>query len=109
MNPKWVLVAHRSGARLFHFVPSEKELSLNVKIDFPQAHARNKSQPHFARLTTREGSGAGFLAQDEDPAHITESVLANELAELMKKKHEERPRNEIVLVAGPQLLGKLKN
>jgi protein required for attachment to host cells len=109
MKAKWILVAHRGGARLFHWLASEKRLTLNMKVDFPEGHAaRNLGSSNHAKLTSAEGSGTMFLPQDQSHGEAAAGALCNELARLLKKKHAERPHNELVLVAGPHLLGMLK-
>ena len=110
MGKKWVLVAHRSGARLFENRGPGKGLELLKTVEHPAGKLRSHdidSDKH-GRSFDRRGGGRHAYSNEQDPTtHIAEQ-FAKQLAELLDDGRTQQRYAQLVLVAEPRFLGILR-
>ena len=110
MGKKWVLVAHRSGARLFENRGPGKGLELLKTVEHPAGKLRSHdidSDKH-GRSFDRRGGGRHAYSNEQDPTtHIAEQ-FAKQLAELLDDGRTQQRYVQLVLVAEPRFLGILR-
>ena len=110
MGKKWVLVAHRSGARLFENRGPGKGLELLKTVEHPAGKLRSHdidSDKH-GRSFDRRGGGRHAYSNEQDPTtHIAEQ-FAKQLAELLDDGLTQQRYVQLVLVAEPRFLGILR-
>ena len=107
----WILVAHRSGARIFETHAGAGQLTMVENID----HAAGRLQPHelesdrSGRSFDRMGEQRHGMSREESPTEHLAVAFAGDLAARMKTAHEAKRFDKLVLVAGPKMLGHLRN
>lgn len=109
MEKTWILVAHRSGARLFENCGPGKGLDLLQNFENPAGKLKNqeidsdKPGRHLDPRHNRHGYG-----HDQEPImHIAEQ-FARQLAAVLDKGRNSRRYARLVLVADPRFLGLLR-
>jgi protein required for attachment to host cells len=110
MGKRWVLVAHRGGARLFENRGPGKGLELLKTVEHPAGKLRSHdidSDKH-GRSVDRRGGGRHAYTTEQDPTmHIAEQ-FAKQLAELLDDGRTQQRYAQLVLVAEPRFLGILR-
>lgn len=110
MGKRWVLVAHRGGARLFENRGPGKGLELLKTVEHPAGKLRSHdidSDKH-GRSFDRRGGGRHAYTTEQDPTmHIAEQ-FAKQLAELLDDGRTQQRYAQLVLVAEPRFLGILR-
>jgi protein required for attachment to host cells len=110
MSKTWILVAHRSGARLFENRGPRKGLDSLRQIENPggklKNHEINSDKP--GRSFDRRGRGRHAYATEQDPATHVAEHFAKRLAALLDEGRNEQRYNRLVLVAEPRFLGILR-
>jgi protein required for attachment to host cells len=109
MNKTWILVAHRSGARLFENVGRGKGLSLVEEIPHPEGRLKdgqiNADKPGRAFDTF---SRRHSVSQEKGPSDQVTSMFAKRLGDMLDKARTQNRFTKLVLVADPHLLGELR-
>ncbi len=111
MANTWILVAHRSGARIFETRAGAGQLTLVENID----HAIGRLQPHelesdrSGRSFDSMGDHRHGMSKEESPTEHLAVEFASQLAAQMKSAHEAKRFDKLVLIAGPKLLGHLRD
>lgn len=111
MAKTWILIAHRSGARLFENRGPGKGIELLQNFDNPAGKLKNreletdKSGRHAeGRSPNRHGYG-----HDQEPTmHIAE-LFAKQLAGVLEQGRVDQRFDRLVLVAEPKFLGLLRD
>lgn len=107
----WILVAHRAGARLYSRAAPDHGLRLEARIDHPEGRLRNRDldADTGGRTFDRQGGHRHAMESEHSPVeHVTDQfvkVLADKLRDGRIANHYAH----LVLVAGPKLLGKLRD
>ena len=110
MSRTWILVAHRSGARLFENRGPGKGLDFLRNLDNPAGKLKNQeiNSDKPGRSFDRRGRGGHAYASEQDPvAHVAQH-FAKQLAELLNEGRVEQRYQRLVLVADPRFLGLLR-
>jgi len=108
MDTAWILVAHRSGAKLFE--NRGRQLSLVQEI----AHAEGRLQDQDlntdrpGRSFDRQDEGRHALERETLPTERETVEFARELAGLLEDGRVHKRFSKLVLVAEPRLLGELR-
>ncbi|GMR04012.1 MAG: host attachment protein [Gammaproteobacteria bacterium] len=106
----WILVAHRSGARLFENKGPRKGLTLVQNIEHPVGRLKSQdidSDKHGRSFDSR-GQGRHAYGKEHEPtAHVAEQ-FAKQLATLLEEGRNKRRYTKLVLVAEPRFLGNLR-
>jgi len=110
MSNMWILVAHRSGARLFENKGPGMALELIQDIPHPEGRLKNQelgSDKH-GRAFDRQGQGRHAYEKEHSPsAHLAEQ-FAKHLSKLLDQGRIEHRYSKLVLVAEPRFLGNLR-
>ncbi len=111
MATTWILIAHRSGARVYQTLATNAGLTLVDNIE----HAQGRLQNHELE-TDRPGRSHDSLGDqrhgmstEQSPTEHLAIGFAAELAARMKTAHEAKRFDKLVLVAGPKFLGHLRD
>ncbi len=109
MNSTWVLLAHRSGARLYEQKHPGGELRRLQDIPHPEGRLKNreitsdKSGRLFDSFHTRHTVGKG-----SEPKVQAAQDFARQIADLLQHGRTTNRYRQLVLVAEPQFLGELR-
>ncbi len=106
----WILVAHRAGARLYSTSGKHQPVQLVEKILHPEGRLRNQDidEDSGGRSFDRLGEQRHTMGSAEEPIEHVADVFVKALAERLRAGRIDGDCDEIVLVAGPRLLGKLR-
>ena len=109
MDILWILVAHRSGARIFESLGVGQALELRQDIAHPEGKLRDQDigSDKPGRGIDSHGSRTSFQQEQGPSAHISEQ-FAKQLAELLNDGRVKQRYQRLVLVAEPHLLGLLR-
>ncbi len=119
----WILVAHRSDARLFKSTGKRNSLSLIREFDYPDGRRQNReidTDGKGSRYSSSAGRGNashgnapssqmkhGLDPQLEAAEHIAD-IFAKELATILRDGRTHNEYNELIIVAEAGFLGKLR-
>lgn len=110
MPRTFILIAHRSGARLFKQDHKRAPLSLHTSFDYPGGRLRegeiNADRP--GRVHDRMGSQRHGVAREESAVDHLTAGFVRELAGFLRNARLAAQFDQLVLVAGPKLLGRLR-
>ncbi len=109
MNRTWVLLAHRSGARLYGQEQPGGELHRLQEIPHPEGRLKN-------REITSDKSGRLFdsshtrhtVSKTPDPKEQVAIEFAQHIADVLQQGRTANRYEHLVLVADPRFLGQLR-
>ncbi|MEO5574122.1 MAG: host attachment protein [Gammaproteobacteria bacterium] len=108
METTWILVANRGGASLFE--RTSKDDIRRVK-DISHAQGRLKNQDidtdKAARSFDRFGPGRHATGAEHEPTEHIAEQFAKSLADMLDQGRIEHVYTRLILVAGPEFLGRL--
>jgi protein required for attachment to host cells len=103
----WVLVAHRTGARLFEH--KGRELSLIQSIDHPAGRIEDHDlETGPQRTFDRHAQGRQAADRGSSPHERAAVSFARDLAKVLEEGRSSKGVKRIVLVAEPHFLGLLR-
>lgn len=111
MTTTWILIAHRSGARVYESRAAHAGLTLVDNIE----HAQGRLQSHEidadrpGRSHDSLGGQRHGMSNEQSPTEHLAVAFAADLAARMKTAHEAKRYDRLVLVAGPKMLGHLRD
>lgn len=112
MRRTWVVVANRSGTRIFEPQAETRELGLVQQLDHPAGRKKSididsdRSGMAFSSM----GGGGGHPMNTEENAHTHAArTFARAVAETLRKGRVERQYDGLVLVAEARFLGMLRD
>jgi len=110
MGKTWILVANRSGARLFESRGPGKGLELLQILEHPAGKLKNGEidADKHGRSFDRRGYGRHAYSTEHDPATHVAEQFAKQLAELLEQGRTRQQYARLVLVADPRFLGILR-
>ncbi|MEO6563917.1 MAG: host attachment protein [Nitrosospira sp.] len=110
MEKTWILVANRSGAKLFERTGSE-DVKLKENIVHPdgrlKAHDIDTDAP--TRTVDTGGHGQHGTGSPVSPTEHIAEQFAKKLGELLDKGRTDHAYTKLVLIAEPGFLGELRN
>jgi protein required for attachment to host cells len=109
-NTTWILVAHRSGARIFENKGPNKGLSLLQDIPHPEGRLKNRDigADKPGRSFDSHGQARHALGTEQEPtAHLAEQ-FAKQLGATLEDGRNHQRYTKLVLVAEPRFLGNLR-
>jgi protein required for attachment to host cells len=109
-NTTWILVAHRSGARIFENKGPNKGLSLLQDIPHPEGRLKNRDigADKPGRSFDSHGQARHALGTEQEPtAHLAEQ-FAKQLGATLDDGRNHQRYTKLVLVAEPRFLGNLR-
>lgn len=110
MGKTWILVAHRSGARLFESRGPRKGLERLQNLEHPAGKLKNRqidSDKH-GRSFDRRGSGRHAYTTEHEPTTHVAAQFAKQLAAVLEEGRVQQRYARLVLVAEPRFLGILR-
>jgi len=110
MSRSWILIADRAGARLFEQAHQRAPLVLQTTFEHPEGRLK-EGEIHAdrpGRVHDRMGDQRHSVAREKSAVdHVTEGFV-RELADYLRKARHAQQFQQLVLVAGPKLLGRLR-
>ncbi len=110
MTTTWILVAHRSGARLFESSGPGKGMQLVEDIPHPEGrlknHEINADKP--GRAFDKVGGGRHSMSKEHEPTEQLSMRFAKSLGDRLDRGRIENRYGNLVLVAEPRFLGELR-
>jgi len=110
METLWIMIAHRSGARLFERSGRGAGLKLVKDIPHPQGRLRNQDidADKPGRSFDRFGQGRHAMSSEHEPTEHIAERFAKELANLLNEGAVTHRYSSLVLAAEPGFLGMLR-
>lgn len=110
MTKNWVLVANRTGARLFENVGSGSGLTKLDEFSHPEGRLKDQdlASDQGGRAYDSEGSGRHRMEQRESPKEHEDREFARSLAKALKAGLEKDHFTRLFLVAESKFLGEIK-
>ena len=110
METTWILVAHRSGARIYERNLRSKRLALVSEISNPDGRKKDfelsGGQP--GRAFDSKGRGRHSMSQQNPPTVQVAKTFAGHLASLLNDGRNSKRFSRIALVAEPKFLGRIE-
>lgn len=108
MNVTWILVAHRSGARLYE--KQDKKLTLVQEIEHPEGKLKNQdiNTDRPGRSFDRKGAGRHAMSSEQEATEREAIRFARQLAAILEDGRLHHRYAKLVLVAEPRFLGELR-
>lgn len=114
-NVTWVLISDAARARLFSAAERGQVFNLIREFDHPESRAANRElvTDRPGRVQQSGGSSGkttrSAMEPQTDPKTEEHHVFARELAEELEKALHRNEYNHLILAAGPQFLGMLRD
>jgi len=110
MNKTWILVAHRSGARLFETDGPGKGLRAVRVIANPEGklktHDITSDRP--GRTSDSQGTHHSYGKELHDPKEHVAQKFSRQLAGVLNDGRNQHCYDQLILVADPRFLGELR-
>ena len=111
MERTWILVCDAARARIFDVDPNEGSWSVVEEIDNPDGRLRAHELVSDGQGSVRQ-SGTGASPKMEahtDPAEVEEDRFARELTHKVQHAFDTNKFSELMVVAPPKFLGRLRH
>ncbi|TCK18618.1 protein required for attachment to host cells [Thiogranum longum] len=111
MSKKWVVVADQSRARIFAVDDPHGPLLQVDKLEHPEARKREQelTSDRPGRSFDSAGQGRHAMGTAVEPKKEEALRFAKQIADYLQAAHREGRFNRLLLVAGPPLLGLLRD
>jgi protein required for attachment to host cells len=111
MSKLWVVVADQSKARIFTVADPHGELLDVGELEHPEAREREQTMTSDrpGRGFDSSGHGRHAMGSKVEPAKQDTIRFVKQVAEHIQAAHNEGRCNRLLLVAGPTLLGLLRD
>lgn len=110
MSKRWVVVADQSKARIFTVEDSRGPLLQVDELEHPEARKREQEMvsDRPGRSFDSAGQGRHAMGTSVEPKKEEAIRFARQVADYLQAAHHEGRFNHLLLVAGPTLLGLLR-
>ncbi len=110
MSRTWILLGHRTGARIFENPGPGKGLAPVEEIPHPQGRLKNQDfdADKPGRAFDSHGTGRHALQRAHSPVEQAAILFAKQLAERLEQARVAGRYERLVLVAEPRFLGWLR-
>ncbi|MGB5426407.1 MAG: host attachment protein [Gammaproteobacteria bacterium] len=110
MSKHWVMVADKSKARIFTVEDPHGALMDEVVLEHPQAREREQTltSDRPGRSFDSKGQGRHAMGTSVEPDQQETIRFAKQIADHVQAAHNEGRCDRLLLVAGPPLLGLLR-
>lgn len=110
MSKHWVIVADKSKARIFTVADPRGALMDEVVLEHPQAREREQTltSDRPGRSFDSKGQGRHAMGTSVEPDQQETIRFAKQIADHVQAAHNEGRCDRLLLVAGPPLLGLLR-
>lgn len=111
METTWILLAHRSGARIFSHAGRTSGLTLVEEIAHPEGRLRDRDMDadEPGRTFDKFGGHRHAVTPEHMPTEREAERFAKSLAERLEHARGQNRYQKLVLVAEPGLLGVLRD
>jgi protein required for attachment to host cells len=112
MRRRWVVVAHRSGARILEPDAETRALGLVLQLDHPAGRMKSSdidSDRAGMAFSSMGGGGRHAMSTVENAHDHAARTFARAVAETLRKGRVERQYDDLVLVAEARFLGMLRD
>lgn len=109
MSRSWILIADRSGARLFEQAHQRAPLVLETTFEHPEGRLKEGEihADRSGRVHDRMGDQRHGVAREKSAVNDLTEGFVGELADYLRKVRHAQEFQQLVLVADPKLLGRL--
>jgi len=107
----WIMVAHRAGARLYRHAPAAPAIELLREYDNPDGRKRDGDFDADRPGRADEGHGGlgrHAMRKKQTPTDHAAETFAKQLASELQQGRTARDFEEVMLVAAPAFLGRLR-
>lgn len=110
MARTWIVVAHRSGARVFEQSGPGKGLEAVTTLEHPAGRLKNREidSDKQGRAFDSHGTGRHAYSREQEPTEHVAAQFAREIAALLEDGRNGQKYDRLVLVAEPRFLGLLR-
>lgn len=110
MSSRWIVVADSSQARIFGMDDPQGGLQQLETLEHPEAlkHARDINADRPGRAFDSKGAGRHAMGTAVDPVEQEQIRFAKEIGAYLKAACQDGRCKRLLLVAGPRLLGELR-
>jgi len=110
MSKLWVVVADQSKARIFTVADPHGELLDVDELEHPEARDREQTMTSDrpGRGFDSKGQGSHAMGSTDDPGKQDTIRFVKQVTDHVQVAHNEGRCNRLLLVAGPSLLGLLR-
>ncbi|MGW8246699.1 MAG: host attachment protein [Acidiferrobacterales bacterium] len=110
MNTNWLLVANRTGARLFENAGPGRGLTKLQEFSHPEGRLKDQDfvSDDKGRVHDRPGQGSHKREMPESPSEHENRHFAHDLAKTLQHGLDDHRYTRLFLVAEPGFLGDLK-
>jgi protein required for attachment to host cells len=111
MTTTWLCVAHRGGARVIESSGRGAALKTLFTLDHPEGRLREQDLETDAPGTAFESASPGQRAmqrQQQATEHVAETFAKN-ISDLLERGRQTGSYDQLVLVAPPRFLGRLRD
>jgi protein required for attachment to host cells len=110
MAIQWILTAERGGAKLFRSAPSGNALHLIKDLPHPSGRLADGAivSDKAGRLFSPANQGRSATDSENTPHDHEAEVFAHHLAEILEQGRNQNEYDQLVLIAEPRFLGRLK-
>ena len=110
MSKHWVIVADKSKARIFTVADPRGALMDEVVLEHPQAREREQTltSDRPGRSFDSKGQGRHAMGKSVEPDQQETIRFAKQITDHVQAAHNEGRCDRLLLVAGPPLLGLLR-
>ncbi|MCA9771676.1 MAG: host attachment protein [Myxococcales bacterium] len=110
MANTWILVAHRSGAKIFESTGAGAELRLARQIDHPEGRLQNHEidTDRPGESDSRVGLGRHPKVPEQRATDHLAEEFAKKLAQIAERGRIDHAYGRLVLIAEPGFLGRLR-
>jgi protein required for attachment to host cells len=107
----WILVASRAGATIFASHGPHEPMELAEQLDNPRGRLQSSEleEDRPGRSFDRAGHGRHSLSSEESARDRVEHDFAIQIAELLDRRRCEGVYDRLIVIAGPKLLGMLRD
>ena len=106
----WILVASRTGATIFASQGPHAAIDIAEQLENPRGRMQSSEleEDRPGRSFDRAGHGRHALSSEESARDRVEHDFALQLAELLDRRRCEGVFDQLIMIAGPKLLGMLR-
>lgn len=110
MTKNWIVVANRSGARVFENLGPGSGLTRLFEIDHPEGRLKDQdfTSDDKGRTHDRVGQGSHKMEPGESPSEHEDRQFARDLAAALTRGLEQHHYTRLYLVAEARFMGEIK-
>lgn len=110
LHKTWIVVAHRSGAVVYESRGTQLPLARVMLLENPVGRARagELESDRPGRAYDRKGGGRHAMSKEENSVEHVEQEFAHRVLAQLERSREAGAFDQLVLIAPPKMLGRLR-